>query len=420
MRRQTGKCSRWLWGIPISIVAAAVLAVGVLAGQHAIVQNTPGDYVVVAKQVNVRDSSVFDKSKVLGTLFQGETVHSQGTENGFRKVQAAHGLEGYCSQKYLKRPSWAVQIYLKVTRPADVVTFTNNDVRVKLTDLTVKYPDLATLQVIGQSAWGDDIYALVVGNPNASRSIMIQGGIHAREYATGVIAVEQAAEVLRMAKAGESSDGVNVAQALQNLNIWFIPLLNPDGAALAQQGLSAAPADQREMLVQMNNSLTDFSRWKANGRGVDLNANFDAHWQVKDQLTPFGNGYPGVAAFSESETQAVRALVEKHSFESMICYHSTGEVIYWYFGQEGKAFDRDEALAQALSAENGYRVVKPDPALSSVGGCKDWFVEKYGLPGFTVEILDYSSVPVTKTLLSQAVDLNLGGALKLLAYAAER
>lgn len=58
--------------------------------------------------------------------------------------------------------------------------------------------------------------------------------------------------------------------------ICFVPLVNPDGAMLVKYSLDGAEFSSREFLKRVNNNSTDFSKWKANGRAVDLNVNFDA------------------------------------------------------------------------------------------------------------------------------------------------
>jgi g-D-glutamyl-meso-diaminopimelate peptidase len=42
-------------------------------------------------------------------------------------------------------------------------------------------------------------------------------------------------------------------------------------------------------------------------------------------------------------------------------------------------------MAETLAKSCGYKVSKPE-AIASYGGFKDWFIEVYGRPGFTVEI----------------------------------
>lgn len=55
----------------------------------------------------------------------------------------------------------------------------------------------------------------------------------------------------------------------------FVPMVNPDGVELCKRGVTSAPKNVRKSLLRLNGS-DDFRAWKANGRAVDLNVNFDA------------------------------------------------------------------------------------------------------------------------------------------------
>ncbi|MDE6074807.1 MAG: hypothetical protein K2G26_00045, partial [Clostridia bacterium] len=91
--------------------------------------------------------------------------------------------------------------------------------------------------VIGYTPQGRNIYAFHVGEDFGKQFIAVYA-VHAREFITARLAIKHIRE-------GVKGGG------------WIIPLLNPDGVAICEQ---------RDPM------------WKANGRGVDLNCNFDADW----------------------------------------------------------------------------------------------------------------------------------------------
>lgn len=105
-----------------------------------------------------------------------------------------------------------------------------------------------------------EIFAFVKGRGNPHS--LIFGGIHARECVTADV-------VMRLYD--------NYDESLPA--ICFVPLVNPDGAMLVKYSLDAAEFSSREFLKRVNNNSTDFSKWKANGRAVDLNVNFDADFK---------------------------------------------------------------------------------------------------------------------------------------------
>lgn len=218
-------------------------------------------------------------------------------------------------------------------------------------------------RVIGYSVLGRSIYAFFVGEHG--KEGIVQGGIHAREWVTALLVLKL---IGRKVRGG----------------VWYVPLVNPDGAELCQRGARSVEALYlRRDLLQINGGA-DFSQWKANARAVDLNVNFPARWGTgrSNVFSPAPSSYVGEAPFSEPETRALAAFTLSVRPTFTLSYHAKGEVIYWRFYQEKADEQRDLSLAQRLSEATGY-------ALSdgvSAGGYKDWCTEKLGVPSFTIEI----------------------------------
>lgn len=218
-------------------------------------------------------------------------------------------------------------------------------------------------QIIGRSVFGRKIYAVKMGE--GSPVGIAQYAIHGREFITAKLAVAQY-------KIG-----------LKKGSCWLVPLVNPDGALLSEIGISSVRLRNQAKLLKWNNN-EDFSLWKANGRGVDLNVNFDADWGqgAKNIFNPAPENYVGKKPFSEPETRALRDFTLKTKPDYTLSYHTKGEEIYWYFYQSGDRKKRDFTLAEELSKYTGYPLAY---AKRSVGGYKDWCIEKLGIPSFTVE-----------------------------------
>ena len=66
----------------------------------------------------------------------------------------------------------------------------------------------------------------------------------------------------------------------------------------------------------------------------------------------------------------------------LVTLHAQGEEIYWQFGGIEPA--GAEAMGQEMAHRSGYRLAEV-PEESSRAGYKDWFIQKYRRPGFTVE-----------------------------------
>lgn len=218
--------------------------------------------------------------------------------------------------------------------------------------------------VFGRSVCGAPLVALFAGK-HEYPLILVQCAIHAREWVTALLALEQIAR-------GMSCGGA-----------YFVPLSNPDGAKLALRGeafVRTLPPARARLLRR----LGGFSLWKANARAVDLNVNFDAGWGrgTRNVFAPAPENYVGTRPFSEPETRALRDLTLRLRPDATVSFHTKGREIYWEYGQCGGAAARDEALAAVLAEETGYA---PARAAGSHGGYKDWCVQALGIPSFTVE-----------------------------------
>lgn len=219
--------------------------------------------------------------------------------------------------------------------------------------------------VVGKSVLGRDIYAVKIGD--GSPTGIAQYAIHGREFITAELAFVQA------------------KTALAKGSFWLIPLTNPDGALLSEVGLDSVEKDgDKRRLLSLNNGGRDFSLWKANARGVDLNVNFPAKWGRGEKNTRFAGAenYVGKKPFSEPETRSLKRFSEKICPDYTISYHTKGEEIYWYFYQTERNAARDKKLALALSLATGYPLAE---AKGSAGGYKDWCIRRLKIPAFTIE-----------------------------------
>ncbi len=220
-------------------------------------------------------------------------------------------------------------------------------------------------QRIGKSVFGRTVYAMKVGN---GRPVGIATyAIHGREYITAELALAQ------------------IRRGVQKGSCWFIPLVNPDGALLSQIGLSSVLSPTEKARLIALNGGEDFSLWKANARGVDLNVNFPARWGegVKNVRTAGRENYIGNAPLSEPETQALSCFTQTIRPDYTVSYHTKGEEIYWRFHQTPDREARDRRLGETLSKTTGYPLKETK---GSVGGYKDWCIQTFQIPAFTVEV----------------------------------
>lgn len=202
--------------------------------------------------------------------------------------------------------------------------------------------------IIGFSALNKPIYYLAV-KKSPRPVVIVQYAMHAREHITAHLALYQIRRFNSTGKRG---------------TVYFVPMVNPDGVKIA---LNKKPL------------------YKANGRGVDLNVNFDARWgEGKLNVKIIGDeNFIGERPFSEPESVALRDFTLKVSPDATVSYHCKGEEIYWEFFQKGRRRVRDKNIAEKLSMVTGY-AVKSTP--NSCGGYKDWCVQALKIPAFTIEV----------------------------------
>ena len=266
--------------------------------------------------------------------------------------------------------------------------------------LKQRYPDLCEIIKLGTTADGRDIIDVAVGSKTASKDVIIQYSMHAREYINTLLGMKQLEELLKGMQGGAEYNGIPYSTILQDVRLHIIPLMNPDGVTISQLGFDGINsetirADLNKIWATDNeagrgdvNLAAYTSTWKANALGVDLNRNYDTLWEdagVGGTTEPSSARYPGPFAHSENETVALLALEEAVNCFAQIAYHSEGDLIFWNYGVEGDLYAKDEQLAQVVAATTGYPLESTVTSNQSTSGCSDYFIRELGVPSITIE-----------------------------------
>ncbi len=254
---------------------------------------------------------------------------------------------------------------------------------------------------VGYSTMGSDIYGYHIGN-YTGKQILIEGGIHAREYPSTLVVVGMAKYLAEI----ESING----------GIYIVPLVNPDGARLVLDGVEWLECEkQRGYIESINDGSMDYSQWKADIMAVDLNVNFDALWGGGGQnvFCPSPSNFVGYYPNSEREVRNLIDLTLSISPDLTLSYHTKGEVIYYGFEVlNPEEISRDRDLAELISSINGYT---PILTTNSTGGYSDWVSQNLRVPAFTVEVGDVTlSTPIPLDAVPSAIELNRNVPLALL------
>ncbi len=263
-----------------------------------------------------------------------------------------------------------------------------------LNTLQGRYGAHLQVHAIGTSLDGRTLYEAVLGNPDAPKHILIHGGIHAREYMTPLLVMKQLEYGAEFYDTG-TFRGEPYSGILNSVAVHFVPMVNPDGIALSQFGLDAIRSEELRQQIQQayqedlaqGRTRESFDRylthWKTNGRGVDLNQNFPANWDlVTASPVPSYGTYKGPSPLSEPESQALADLVNSRTWSATVSYHSMGNVIYWdYPGNQVQQASGE--LATVVAGLTGYQTLPS----SGHGGFKDWTqIKENPVPGITVEV----------------------------------
>ena len=255
----------------------------------------------------------------------------------------------------------------------------HNAVLKKLCSLKREF-DFLRVSSIGRSVQGRKIHAVFLGN--ICRPVLFAGAFHAQEWLTGLLLLRFCEEIC-----GEYKKRGELYSSLCQRGVIILPFVNPDGVELVlTEGRSAGR--YRDFVFALGGG--DFSTWQANIRGVDLNHNFDAGHDTLIKMeraqgiySPSPRQYGGLFPHSECESRAIVNLARRYSVGRVYAFHSQGEEIFYRYGKNTPT--GSEAMAKILSEACGYSL-PTQTSLASHGGFKDWFIEKTGRPGFTIEI----------------------------------
>lgn len=262
----------------------------------------------------------------------------------------------------------------------------------------------ADVEIIGKSVFDRYIYS-VSFNFDSYYTVLIQASIHAREHITTDLVCKLIDDV---------SKNFEKLKTLNMPNIVFVPMVNPDGVQLCYDGVKSAKKNFRKFLIEINGG-SDFSLYKANAHGVDLNTNFDAKWGrgKENKVFPSSAGYIGEMPMSEPEVQSLSLLTLKIKPFFTISYHAKGQEIYYDFYNKPENLKRDKKIAKMVARSLRYKIKSVEE--SSSGGYKDWCIYRLNIPSVTIEVgKDCYPHPIRKDKLKQ-IYLRNKGIIKLLS-----
>jgi carboxypeptidase T len=275
-------------------------------------------------------------------------------------------------------------------------------------ELAASHSDLARLVNLGTSYEGRQIFALKVSRDPATNDpltpdVLITGCHHAREW----ISVEPPVYFANQFLKGYSTDD-SIRHLVDRLEIWIVPIVNPDGLTFSQ----GSPNLHFDGIRLWRKNRRPIGSGACNaGTGVDLNRNYDFKWRLQGD-TPCPNYrddaggsdfvenelYRGPEPNSELEVKALNALTDDPNlnFRARIDYHNFSELILFPWGYQSGPSPDDETLSSIaqrmsdLTLASGNRRYNPQRAIflyQTTGTSTDYAYAVTGVPAaFTVEV----------------------------------
>ena len=258
-----------------------------------------------------------------------------------------------------------------------------------LQQIAEKYP-FTKLEEVGVTDFQRPIWMLTIGT--GKRHVLFTAAHHANEWITALVLLKYAEDLADAIQKGGILFGQRAKEMADAVMIHIIPLVNPDGVDLVTGAMAPESAQYQlaRELAQKYPSIPFPEGWKANLLGVDLNLNYPAGWLQAREIkfaqgytSPGPRDYVGRAPLDQMETRALAELTEKLDPDLVLAYHSQGKEIYWQFRDYEVPGAKE--LGEVMARVSGYTLADT-PYASSFAGYKDWFIQNFRRPGYTVEV----------------------------------
>lgn len=260
------------------------------------------------------------------------------------------------------------------------------EVKAKLQELASKNPNIAKLSDIGDT-WekqsgkspNNDIWCLTITSnksKGAKPASLFIGGMHSRELAPPEIMLKLAQTLVN-----DYGKDPKVTQLVDTRDINIVPMVNVDGRIQVENG-------------------NNWQRKNTHGKGIDLNRNFDSHWNyqglnvpsnwIGGDASPSSETYSGPSAASEPEVQAIQNYYNVKKLSMVLDMHAYGEMFFWPVGYSEK--DIPEANFFRTIYNDTFKKIGYDGGTSmsllypTTGTTDDYAYVKHKIMGLGMEV----------------------------------
>jgi carboxypeptidase T len=267
---------------------------------------------------------------------------------------------------------------------------TYDEMTVLLQGLATNHSDIMSLTSIGKTYEGRELWMVKLSdNVNQQENepeLLFMGAHHGNEKPSYEVLIYF---IQYMVEHYENSSAEEVQDAINNTQIYILPMVNPDGVE----------AGTRKNRVPNHGSFG--YQTEITSLGVDLNRNYGYRWFLF-YLFPLkyisstsyfdrSDSYRGKQPFSENETQAIRQFVDTHNITISISYHTYGELILYPWGytliptKDNSVF---VSIGENISNINHYTLARSITLYPTLGDACDWMYGTREMLAYTIELGD--------------------------------
>lgn len=268
------------------------------------------------------------------------------------------------------------------------IPYTSTLLALNLHNLLTTYPFI-NVQTVGNSVLGKSLYVIKLGN--GPKKVFYNASFHANEWITSIVLMKFIEDYCKAYVSNQNLYEYSVRNLFKTCSIYLMPMVNPDGVDLVNGNISISSFayQQAKNIASSFPDISFPSGWKANIEGVDLNLQFPAGWEQAKKIKyaqgftrPAPRDFVGFGPLTTPEALSIYNFTLAHNFRLVIAYHTQGKEIYWkfqHFNPSGSL-----AIGKLFAQSSGYTLAET-PYNSSFAGYKDWFIQTYNRPGYTIE-----------------------------------
>lgn len=284
--------------------------------------------------------------------------------------------------------------------PTDI-SYGSNILEINSKGFASKFPFLEQGN-IGYSVLGKELKYFKFGN--GTKYVFYSGSIHGNEWINTTLLMKFLENLCTAYLNRESIWGYPAVSLFSQYTLYVVPLANPDGVDLVVGNLQKYDSKSYNSARQLSLNYPSIpfpNGWKANIEGIDLNLQFPAEWEMarsnkfsQGYTKPGPRDYVGPSPLYAPEARGIYNFTLSKRFSLILAYHSQGETIYWKFLNYLPPHSYE--IGRHFSQVSGY-LLETTPYVSGFAGYKDWFIQNYNLPGYTIETgLGENPLPISQ------------------------